>query len=174
MLSFYSKNKNTVRPILLLTWLSLLPLALLTKEIVFFIFFAVLALGYRYFFGIIKDYFVATLKYFFGENVIQKIKDVRDDAMKKIDNFFTWAFYSVIFICIAMSTVGIVIWQIYYYLKNDVWYSISVIKGMQYFNVQWASNPTDWQGLWRVLDFMPLSLSIFIVVFLVLIGSENN
>ena len=54
----------------------------------------------------------------------------------------------------------IFVWQIYEFLKFDVWRSISLIDVLRTAEVQWATSPTDWLGLYRVLEWMPLSLLV--------------
>jgi hypothetical protein len=58
------------------------------------------------------------------------------------------------------SGICLVVWQIYRYLRYDVWTTVSVIDALQWSSVKWAHNPTDWLGLYRILDLMPLSLAL--------------
>ncbi len=55
--------------------------------------------------------------------------------------------------------IGIVGWQIYEYLRHDIWNSLSVVSALQWWGVKWANAPTDWVGLHRILDWIPLSLA---------------
>jgi hypothetical protein len=63
---------------------------------------------------------------------------------------------------LVFGAIGLVGWQIYHYLQVGQWQPISVITALQYCEVGWAYNPTKWIGLYRVLDFIPLSLASFV------------
>ncbi len=54
----------------------------------------------------------------------------------------------------------VLIWQIYSYLRIDVWSSVSPVDVLRWAGVSWAVFPTDWLGLYRVMDWMPLSLFV--------------
>ena len=52
----------------------------------------------------------------------------------------------------------ILLWQVYGYLRQEVWQPVSTIDALRYVNMKWAIAPTDWLGLYRVLEWMPLAL----------------
>ena len=52
----------------------------------------------------------------------------------------------------------ILLWQAYGYLRQEVWQPVSAIDALRYVNMKWAFAPTDWLGLYRILEWMPLSL----------------
>jgi hypothetical protein len=82
----------------------------------------------------------------------------------------------IISLILLVSSLGIFGWQIYHFLRFDAWTSVSVIDGLIWCGVNWASNPKDWMGLYRVFDWTPLALAIPVVgistVYLVL-RSDN-
>ncbi len=61
-----------------------------------------------------------------------------------------------------LATVGILVWQIYSYLRLGEWPSLSIITALHWLNVDWARSPHDWAGVHKVLDAMPLSLTAFV------------
>lgn len=63
---------------------------------------------------------------------------------------------SLAFLFGAIGSIG---WQIYTYLKFDEWHSISLITAMRWFEIKWAVSPDGWFGLYKVLDYIPLSLA---------------
>ncbi len=70
--------------------------------------------------------------------------------------------------------IGIVGWQIYEYLRHDIWNSLSVVSALQWGGVKWANAPTDWVGLHRILDWMPLSLALVAIGILILVGLNTD
>jgi len=66
--------------------------------------------------------------------------------------------------CLILCGPGILIYQLYIYLKNGAWLSLSMIDGLVWTGrLSWAKNPTDWLGLHKVLDSTPLSLGLFLI-----------
>jgi hypothetical protein len=61
----------------------------------------------------------------------------------------------ILICCLPVPILG---WQAYGYLRHGVWQPISTIDALRYMNMKWAISPTDWLGLYRFLDWMPLSL----------------
>ena len=61
------------------------------------------------------------------------------------------------------SSFCILIWQVYGYLRLESWRSLSTLDVLRSFEMKWAITPTDWLGLYRILEWMPLSLSLPIV-----------
>jgi len=64
---------------------------------------------------------------------------------------------------IILGGVGFFIGQVLFYLKDNIWHSISIITALQWFDNKWAQNPETWVGLWNVLEFLPLSLSLIVL-----------
>ncbi len=57
----------------------------------------------------------------------------------------------------------ILIWQIYGYLRFEIWRSLSLVDILRGFEMKWAVAPADWIGLYRILEWMPLSLLVPVV-----------
>jgi hypothetical protein len=61
-------------------------------------------------------------------------------------------------------------WQAYEYLRYSFWTPISIITMLEWMKVGWALNPTDWLGLYNLLNKTPLSLTTFVVGIFVMIS----
>ena len=59
--------------------------------------------------------------------------------------------------------IGILGWQLYFYLRFNNWMSISLITALQWLNNSWAYNPNDWTGIHTILKQLPLSLSMIVI-----------
>ena len=83
-------------------------------------------------------------------------------------------FGAIIYILILGSSLlgGLFIigMQIFFYLKEGAWNSVSIIDGLVELNLKWAINPQDWLGLWNILDFLPLSVSLLVLGFIILVN----
>jgi hypothetical protein len=62
--------------------------------------------------------------------------------------------------------LGVFGYQIYVYLKQGAWKSISIVTLLEWFKVEWAGNPSNWFGVYRILDAIPLSLTLFALAFI--------
>lgn len=56
----------------------------------------------------------------------------------------------------CMAIVG---WQVYTWLKFSIWTPVSVLTALRWANVDWAFSPTNWLGLHKAFDFMPLAIA---------------
>jgi hypothetical protein len=66
----------------------------------------------------------------------------------------------------AVAGCGIILFQIYAYLRFSTWVSISVIDVAAYFsNDAWLSSPTDWNGLHSLLNMVPASLVLLFIAY---------
>ncbi|UXT64152.1 hypothetical protein FY133_00610 [Agrobacterium tumefaciens] len=64
----------------------------------------------------------------------------------------------------AMAGCGIILFQIYAYLRFSTWVSISIIDVAAYFSDDaWLSSPTDWNGLHSLLNMMPASVVLLLL-----------
>jgi hypothetical protein len=59
-----------------------------------------------------------------------------------------------------LSGIGTFGWQLYNYLRYNIWTSVSVIDALQWTGQKWAYTPTDWLGVYRILEWMPLSVAL--------------
>ena len=62
-----------------------------------------------------------------------------------------------------LGGMGLFVWQIYAWLKSSLWPSVSVIDALRWMGVSWAVAPHDWLGLHKLLNLVPLALTLFIV-----------
>ena len=72
---------------------------------------------------------------------------------------------------IVLSGLVVVGWQIFQYMKDGIWNSVSIITAMQYFGNEWSFNPVEWTGLWNTLEFIPLSITL--IVFGILLSTAD-
>ncbi|BCA95559.1 hypothetical protein TUM19329_19200 [Legionella antarctica] len=68
------------------------------------------------------------------------------------------------------SSIIILGFQILKYLKTGNWSSLSLIDIMRYYEVGWAEQPHDWFGLWYALNSIHISIIIFLICTLIVIG----
>ena len=73
-----------------------------------------------------------------------------------------------------MIIIGFIVvaFQLINYLKMGYWTSISVIYILKIFNDQWALYPSDWVGLYEILNGIPFS--IFCIVEGILLAFDYN
>ncbi len=57
----------------------------------------------------------------------------------------------------------IVAFQIYHLLRFGEWMPLSVIWALRRTGVSWALYPNDWLGVYKFLDWLPLSFSAIAV-----------
>jgi|GEM_PF-1697606 hypothetical protein len=73
---------------------------------------------------------------------------------------------------LILSPVVMLFYQIYFYLQTGKSFSLSIIDLLIYFNNSWAIYPTNWLGLWNVLDklnpvhslIIPPLLFLFLII----------
>lgn len=82
------------------------------------------------------------------------------EIKRKIDIFFI----AIFFWLTALIPLGMVGWQVYGFLRNGTWISMSMLEPFKWLNVKWAYAPTDWVGLHSVLGWIPLSVGAFLVL----------
>jgi len=73
-------------------------------------------------------------------------------------------------IFVGVGTVG---WQVYEYLRYSIWNPVSVIDALQWMKIQWALNPTDWIGLYNMLKMVPMSLTLIVIGWIVVMSEQN-
>jgi hypothetical protein len=62
-----------------------------------------------------------------------------------------------------LSGAGVFIYQSYMWLRFSEWQPFSAITLLKWLNVPWAIRPEDWLGLHKLLDGLPLSLTLFVL-----------
>ncbi len=55
--------------------------------------------------------------------------------------------------------------QVWDYLKTGIWIPNSCLELVKFFNLKWVESPDSWQGLYVVLEFIPSSIPVFIILF---------
>ena len=63
--------------------------------------------------------------------------------------------------CVGLGLLGAIsIWmyQVFSFLRFGQWMPISVLTALSWLEVEWAIFPNQWLGVYKVLDFLPLSL----------------
>ena len=71
-----------------------------------------------------------------------------------------------------LSGIGVLGYEAFLYLKNGLWPGISVLYALQQAGNEWALHPTDWYGLYKLLDSTPLSVALFVSgVLAILLGA---
>lgn len=58
--------------------------------------------------------------------------------------------------------LGVLGWQVLHYLREGVWFPVSVIDGLEHVGFEWALNPTSWIGLHNVLSIVNLGFAVMI------------
>jgi hypothetical protein len=112
-----------------------------------------------------------------ASKLIEKYANERLDDEIKYKNRFE-PLIDVILTCTAIffllcAILGPIIslsYQILKYLKTGFWPSLSIIDIMKYFEINWATSPNDWFGLWQILNFLNFSILIFFFSFFILLG----
>ena len=100
--------------------------------------------------------------FFFGKSMDKEVAErVEQEASPTV-------LLMIIGVAFCLGGAGIVVYQIYTYLKSGNWEPISTIDALLLFEIQWAMNPTDWLGAWKVLDKIPASVPIFVCGLIVL------
>ena len=61
-------------------------------------------------------------------------------------------------------------WQAYQYLRFNEWISISIISALEWMNIRWALYPVDWTGLHSILKAIPLSVTMLVAGWMVLMS----
>jgi hypothetical protein len=79
-----------------------------------------------------------------------------------------------IWVSSSLGTTGIIGWQVYKYMRIGEWYPLSVISALRWCNVQWSFFPTEWFGLYKILDYLPLSVATIIVCIISLYWLETK
>ncbi len=64
----------------------------------------------------------------------------------------------------AVAGCGIILFQIYAYLRFNTWTSVSLIDVAAYFSDgAWLTNPSDWHGLHSLLNLIPASVVLLLL-----------
>ena len=73
-------------------------------------------------------------------------------------------------IALVIGSVCLLGWQVYEYLRYNFWTPVSIITVLKLMSFSWALNPSDWIGLYNILAKMPLSLTMVVIGFFVMMS----
>lgn len=79
-------------------------------------------------------------------------------------------------VCVGPMLVGVavLVWQVYHWLYTGYWTSFSVLDVHLWASMsaemsnEWIQNPTSWLGLWKLLNWLPLSATSIVIGFTIL------
>src|SRR3970040_483024 len=63
----------------------------------------------------------------------------------------------------SLLVLGVIAFQLYAWLRTGAWEPISVVTLLAFVGLEWAISPNDWLGVHRILNFIPLSLTFFVL-----------
>jgi len=79
-----------------------------------------------------------------------------------IDNFLEWMLF-IIFLALIFGSFAVVIFQVYYFLRNGQWVPIAVTDLLDFSQIQ-----NKWIGLYSILEWFPASIGLFLISLLVI------
>lgn len=62
-----------------------------------------------------------------------------------------------------LGALGILGYQIYFYLRSGYWLSLSIITVLGWLGSEWALDPKEWLGLYKILEWIPLAAACFLL-----------
>ena len=84
-------------------------------------------------------------------------------SIRQIKRFFfsSWVMVALVGLGVVplLGGLGVLGWQVVHWLDVGQWISISVLDFLIWFDYKrgWAENPDTWFGLWKALNWLPLS-----------------
>ena len=82
-----------------------------------------------------------------------------------------WRVHSIAGIAVMAIGLSLLIWQIYSFLRFNIWTPVSVLSFLGWIGIpeitQWVHFPNDWIGLYRILNQIPLNITLLIVGFFI-------
>jgi len=107
---------------------------------------------------------------FYIEQIIAFIKSLK---VKEILTIFIFIlkdinYSGLIVLIMFFSPIFILGFQIINYLKKGFWEPLSLIDILQYFHINWALWPTNWIGLWKILNVLNASVPIIFLCLMIL------
>jgi hypothetical protein len=73
------------------------------------------------------------------------------------------ALAAVLFIAGAGGGFLVLVHQALVWFKGSLWPSVSVVTGLQWLGVRWATGPQEWRGLHEVLGNLPLAITLPVI-----------
>ena len=84
--------------------------------------------------------------------------------MKKLAAIAIHFLFNNFVVLVIFSTFVAGCGQIFHYLRYGDWVSISALDLLVAMGLKWAVSPTDWMGVFHVLEWLPLPLFSFLVL----------
>lgn len=103
---------------------------------------------------------------------INKSKNVKSTFKVFFDDIFlNQKLYGLMF---SLGGLGIWVYQIYYWLQHAKWEKFSLLRLLSSSSdyQDWVFYPTEWIGIHKILDFIPLSIIIIIIGLLLFFHDE--
>ena len=57
----------------------------------------------------------------------------------------------------------VLVHQALVWFKGSIWPSVSVVTGLQWLGVRWATGPQEWRGLHELLGNLPLAITLPVI-----------
>ena len=70
------------------------------------------------------------------------------------------ALAAVLFIAGVGGGFLVLVHQALVWFKGSIWPSVSVVTGLQWLGVRWATGPHEWRALHEVLGNVPLAIAL--------------
>lgn len=84
---------------------------------------------------------------------------------------FMWRVHSIAGILVMAIGLSLFIWQVYNFLRFNIWTPISVLSFLGWMGIpeiaEWVRYPTDWIGLYKILNQIPLNITLLIAGFFI-------
>ena len=99
-----------------------------------------------------------------------------DAGVRQLRYAFALAIHWIVGVGSVIAGVGAFGWQVYHWLAAGEWRAISLLAFFKWadFESPWAESPDTWLGLWKLLNWMPFSVSAVILgAFVIAIISDD-
>jgi hypothetical protein len=150
-----SKAKRWIVFSILFLWIALIPVWLVSGESAWLVFWLLLGI-------FVAPFLWDVILFIFGK---QRVDAISNSIWS---HFFTTAAFGLL-----IGAACVVLYQIYGFLRTGDWQSISIVDCLLYAGMEWAKEPSDWVGFWKLLNYFPFSLSLFIAGFILFVANEN-
>jgi hypothetical protein len=73
------------------------------------------------------------------------------------------ALAAVLFIAGVGGGFLVLVYQALGWFKGSIWTSVSVVTGLQWLGVRWATGAQEWRGLHELLGNVPLAITLPVI-----------